>query len=373
MDINYIRENEIHEKYILNQLDEKEKQAYEAFIESSPEAKQELEQTKKLIEGVRAVGSSAMRKEIEEQVAALRNPKTDWSTLYKAAAVLFIFVLLPAIFYYQHNFADQLEITEQLVTESFSEPQTIETKEKAQASEYVPEEETDEDIFEDPEAKQSATEDERSSLIKIESSPKALEVSATGKAKYQNIQNEIVVDEKITTSKKDKSKGGSAVEGISIFNDLAGEALEGEVDVVGSAANLDEVLSRAAGSGADMQSKSDLPGAAKVAAPSRSIGMDYIPPKRSFTFINNNNTLILNLNRANLRNAFPDLIKINIKKDSVDQTTLDMFVSDQLHSFEREDINVEWEKEDHININFSDKAIYKVKLEEDQKTAQMIK
>jgi len=96
MDIKYIRDNEIHEKYILNQLEENEKQEYEAFLESSPQAQQELEQSRKLIVGIRAAGPSSIRKEIEEQVGGLRNPKTDWSVMYKAAAVLFIFVLLPA-------------------------------------------------------------------------------------------------------------------------------------------------------------------------------------------------------------------------------------------------------------------------------------
>ena len=66
-------------------------------------------------------------------------------------------------------------------------------------------------------------------------------------------------------------------------------------------------------------------------------------------------------------------IKINVKKDSLDLTTLDIFISDQLHSLERKDINVEWQDEDIINIIFSDKASYKVILEENQKTAKIVK
>lgn len=100
MDLNYIRENDIHEKYLLNQLGSEEIADYEDFIKKNPTALQEYEETKKLLSGVRSIGHEAMRREIEEQVREIKNPQTDWSMLYRAAAVLFLFAILPAVVYY---------------------------------------------------------------------------------------------------------------------------------------------------------------------------------------------------------------------------------------------------------------------------------
>ena len=361
MDIKYIRENEIHEKYILNQLDEKEKIEYETFLESSSQAREELEQAKKLIAGIRANGTSHMRKEIEEQVADLRHPKTDWSIMYKAAAVLFIFVLLPAIFYYQHKFADQQEISEQ-ITKTYAEPQEVETKDKT-ATGYGAEEE----VFEDEIVEQAEREKEKSTIAKKETTVKVSKLSETKKARAQSIQNVIDIDEEKTSLNKDETLGAGAVENISALDDLAGGTMEQEAAVLKSAGDdLDEVLSRAAGSGVAKSSKSDLPGAARVATPSSSFGLNYVPPVRSYTFVNNNDSLVMNINKVNLRDAFPDFLKIKIETDSLNQIILDLFVSDQLHSVEKEEINMDWKKENFLHINFSDKATYEVKLEKNQ-------
>lgn len=120
MDIKYIRENDIHEKYLLNQLSAEQIAAYEDFIKDNPEAFKEFEDTKNLLSGIRTIGKDTMRREIEEQVREIRHPKTDWTLLYKAAAVLFLFAILPAVVYYNVYVLDiQNQSEEQLRMDSF--------------------------------------------------------------------------------------------------------------------------------------------------------------------------------------------------------------------------------------------------------------
>ena len=92
MNIEYIHANYLHEKYVLNQMDVNEQQAYEAFLRNHPEAQTELESARRMIEAIRQAGHNRMKKEISDQVAAINNRKTDWGLYYKLAAVLFLFV-----------------------------------------------------------------------------------------------------------------------------------------------------------------------------------------------------------------------------------------------------------------------------------------
>ncbi|MCB0281610.1 MAG: hypothetical protein KDF60_03445 [Calditrichaeota bacterium] len=104
MNINaeYIRKNDWPEKYLLGHLDTEQIKAYEKYLENDPQAREELEQERRMIEGIRTAGSHDMKREIQRQVASLRNPKTDWTFIYKAAAVLFVLVLVPSVIYYQN-------------------------------------------------------------------------------------------------------------------------------------------------------------------------------------------------------------------------------------------------------------------------------
>lgn len=97
----YIRKNEIHEKYLLKRLSNEELQAYLLALEKYPEAQRELQEVEKFFRQMRSSGNDFMRREIEEQVSRIRTPLTDWSVLYKAAAVFLLFILLPTIIYYQ--------------------------------------------------------------------------------------------------------------------------------------------------------------------------------------------------------------------------------------------------------------------------------
>lgn len=101
----YIRKNNWPEKYVLGRLNTEELKAYEQYMKDHQQAREELQRERKLIESIRSAGSHEMKKEIRRQAELLRNPKTDWTFIYKAAAVLFVLVLVPSVIYYQ-NFTD---------------------------------------------------------------------------------------------------------------------------------------------------------------------------------------------------------------------------------------------------------------------------
>ncbi len=103
MNIDHIRANNLHEKYILNQMDVNERDEYEAFLRNHPEAQRESDAARRMIDAIRQAGHNRMKKEITDQVAAINNRKIDWGMYYKLAAVLFLFVLLPSVIYIQNR------------------------------------------------------------------------------------------------------------------------------------------------------------------------------------------------------------------------------------------------------------------------------
>lgn len=118
MNIDYIHENNLHEKYVLGQLDVEERGEYEAFLRNHPEAQTELEAVRRMIGAIRLAGHKRMKKEIGDQVAAINNRKTDWGLYYKLAAVLFLFVLLPSIIYIQNRQISGIPGPDQTSTEN---------------------------------------------------------------------------------------------------------------------------------------------------------------------------------------------------------------------------------------------------------------
>jgi len=97
-----ILQNELHEKYILDQLDGSEKEKYELHLKECKDCQSELETQRVLISGIREAGLAEMKNEIKRQVeiSELNHPGMTWGGLSKIAAVLFIFVLTPGVIIY---------------------------------------------------------------------------------------------------------------------------------------------------------------------------------------------------------------------------------------------------------------------------------
>ncbi len=97
-----ILQNELHEKYILNQLEDFEKEKYELHLKECKDCQAELKTQRVLISGIREAGLAEMKNEIKRQVeiGELNRPGMTWGGLSKIAAVLFIFVLTPGVIIY---------------------------------------------------------------------------------------------------------------------------------------------------------------------------------------------------------------------------------------------------------------------------------
>ena len=118
-----ILQNELHEKYILDQLDGSEKEKYELHLKECKDCQAELENQRTLISGIRAAGLAEMKNEIKRQVEGgeLNHPGMTWGRLSKIAAVLFIFVLTPGVIIYLSKSNPELAPTAEQKTENAPE------------------------------------------------------------------------------------------------------------------------------------------------------------------------------------------------------------------------------------------------------------
>jgi len=118
-----ILQNELHEKYILNQLDGSEKEKYELHIKECKDCQAELKTQRVLISGIREAGLAEMKNEIKRQVeiSELNHPGMIWGRLSKIAAVLFIFVLTPGVIIYLNKSNPDLVPTAEQKTENAPE------------------------------------------------------------------------------------------------------------------------------------------------------------------------------------------------------------------------------------------------------------
>ncbi len=118
-----ILQNELHEKYILDQLDGSEKEKYELHLKECKDCQAELETQRVLISGIREAGLAEMKNEIKRQVeiSELNHPGMTWGRLSKIAAVLFIFVLTPGVIIYLSKSNPELVPTAEQKTENAPE------------------------------------------------------------------------------------------------------------------------------------------------------------------------------------------------------------------------------------------------------------
>lgn len=109
MGCKYILQNEIHEKYLRGLLEDSEKTEYEKHLQECPSCQEELQNQRLLISGIRQIGRQEMKDEILRQVeqSEREKTKTDWTTFLKIAAVIFLIIITPSLFYYFQVIAPQ--------------------------------------------------------------------------------------------------------------------------------------------------------------------------------------------------------------------------------------------------------------------------
>ena len=113
MNCEYILRNDIHEKFLRGFLTDEQKTEFQSHLDSCESCRKIFENERILSEGIRSVGRKSMKLEIERQVEQLRDEQspTDWTLLFKVAAVLFFLVILPGTLYYLNTdlFIDEAE------------------------------------------------------------------------------------------------------------------------------------------------------------------------------------------------------------------------------------------------------------------------
>ena len=102
MDCDYILEHDLHEQYILSQIEESDRERYEHHLETCESCRVELENQRQIILALKETGRMEMKKEIRRQLERSRAQRRDidWAKLSKIAAVLLIAMITPVIYYY---------------------------------------------------------------------------------------------------------------------------------------------------------------------------------------------------------------------------------------------------------------------------------
>ncbi|HHM02592.1 MAG TPA: hypothetical protein ENJ15_06225 [Caldithrix abyssi] len=100
MPINKDNAAEWHERFLLGRLDGQALKEYERYLKENPSAREEQRQWAEIIATVEESAASAMKEEIRQQVERIKHHNSPYITWYRAAAILFFIVLLPALFYY---------------------------------------------------------------------------------------------------------------------------------------------------------------------------------------------------------------------------------------------------------------------------------
>lgn len=105
MDCKYIKQNDIHEKYLLNKLNNNEKAEYLSHLSSCDICKNTLENEKEIIHSVRHFSKIEMKSEISRQVAEIKSREKDvsWDMILKVAAIFFFLVITPGLVYYYQS------------------------------------------------------------------------------------------------------------------------------------------------------------------------------------------------------------------------------------------------------------------------------
>ncbi len=310
MNLEYIHKNDLHEKYLQGQLSGDEIIAYESFLEESEQARQELQEIRVLIQGVRDAGSDSMRREIERQVEEIRSPKTDWSIIYKAAAILFVFVLVPPVVYFQlFDLPEEKQLAETITTTEIEESE--------------PEEEIKNERLAD--------------LVKDDNVQPVLHKKETRKMRQP-------VEEKASAPPK----------GL--------DALETEAtSKIAMVEDLDESLNMAGGASSGAASmRSSMP---KLKQKALSSGIGKLSNIKSYRYRLPGKVFQMKLFSTDSINGFPNSYPVDIITQRENLFLMNWNVSQEIYSLKKENILLEWDNEKTLNINIMNKYSYEIKLD----------
>lgn len=111
MNCQYIKDHELHEKYILEKMEIEEREEYLKHLKSCDNCRKELEKQQLIIGGIREIGRTEMKREIQKQIAIQRSQvdRMNWGMVLKIAAVVFFLVIAPGMIYYYQNMTPSYE------------------------------------------------------------------------------------------------------------------------------------------------------------------------------------------------------------------------------------------------------------------------
>jgi hypothetical protein len=111
MNCQIIKDNEYHEKYLLERLSQQELTEYKQHLKECEACRKELENQLLVIGSLREIGKKQMKDEIRRQVEKqkIEADRFNWNMVLKIAAVILFFVITPGMIYYYSTFSPAVE------------------------------------------------------------------------------------------------------------------------------------------------------------------------------------------------------------------------------------------------------------------------
>lgn len=128
MKCQFIDNDDFFEGYILDRIDEAEKRTFEAHLSECKSCSEKLAQQEKLLAAIREVGRAEMKAEIKQQAELAASEKFNWGAVTRVAALAFIFILTPTMFYIYKNQVqpESAPLAQRIAPPQFEEAEIVE-------------------------------------------------------------------------------------------------------------------------------------------------------------------------------------------------------------------------------------------------------
>ncbi len=375
MDCNFILQNEIHEKYLLNYLSDVDKVKFEQHLQDCKDCQKRLQGERNFIAGIQNIGREELKSEIRHQTEILESKKfvPDWGLITKVAAVLVFVVFTTQIIY-----ETQIDVPEQLIpileVEQKSTTEGFDSTEAAVNFQVLTEEPNREDV-------PTSQDSEESKQTKPSSAnTKALSKKSTEKRSLQ-------------TEQKDENKKPGAKSLATQPDKLATIPIKGDDQISGERENQDSTLGYITSPSPSLAKKSEF------------LNQEISKEKFSFTPLRKNSRSSMNLYKTirleedfahdhlkDLRlqdkqksilahlvleesrdtKEFPNSFKVAILMQDTQQLEMIFYVPSSLFEFDSNGIQANFSQDQTLDVFFKE-IKYRIDLSQNLTQAVLVK
>jgi hypothetical protein len=390
MECKFINQNNIHERYLLDRLSDREKIEYLSHLNTCESCKDEMKSEKEFLGSVRHFGKDEMKFEIARQVAAIKSKQLDvsWDMILKVAAIFFFLVITPGLVYYYQTL-EPSKVSELYDYEEFVGEQKESEKAEPTASEEEAQEKPEMNIKANRERKR-VKDIVSSSRIKSTSGAAAEpSIQSVGIAKPVKKSKDIVIEKSSEDAISFEMEHPKPAAPKSSLPELRQYQKPTLVSVQEAEYNRLKVVSNKKISSASRSQEYDKTQTEQYSAngissvniaKSEQISLGKLSKNENYKldYRINNKIVVINLiplfekSDFYFQESYPDSFPVIIKHRDMVDLTMDWFVNSQIRNINPNEISLFFEEENSLNVNFLNEKFYKINLKSDSTVARII-